>query len=88
MFRATRFFPAYPGYDWGILAGWAWGASRVADYLETDSAIDKTKLIITGALRYGKSAMVAAAFDERLTVRPSRNRRRRRRRISLCRPAA
>ena len=25
-FRNTRFFPAYPGYDWGILAGWAWGA--------------------------------------------------------------
>jgi len=24
-FRNTRFFPAYPGYDWGILAGWAWG---------------------------------------------------------------
>jgi hypothetical protein len=32
-FRNTRFFPAYPGYDWGILAAWAWGASRVADYL-------------------------------------------------------
>ena len=44
-FRNSRFFPAYPGYDWGVLAGWAWGASRVADYLETDSAIDKTKLI-------------------------------------------
>ena len=42
-FRNTRFFPAYPGYDWGILAGWAWGASRVADYLETDPAIDKTE---------------------------------------------
>jgi hypothetical protein len=47
-FRNTRFFPAYPNYDWGILAAWAWGASRVADYLETDRAIDKTKLIITG----------------------------------------
>jgi len=23
-FRNTRFYPAYPGYDWGILAGWAW----------------------------------------------------------------
>ena len=69
-FRNTRFYPAYPGYDWGILAGWAWGASRVADYLETDSLIDKTKLIITGASRYGKSAMVAAAFDERLMGAP------------------
>jgi hypothetical protein len=69
-FRNTRFYPAYPGYDWGILAGWAWGASRVVDYLEKDSAIDKTKLIITGASRYGKSAMVAAAFDERLMGAP------------------
>ena len=69
-FRTTRFFPAYPGYDWGILAGWAWGASRVADYLETDPAIDKTKLIITGASRYGKSSMIAAAFDERLMGAP------------------
>ncbi|HEX2854682.1 MAG TPA: hypothetical protein VHO24_15730 [Opitutaceae bacterium] len=69
-FRNTRFYPAYPGYDWGILAGWAWGASRIADYLETDPALDKTKLIITGASRTGKSAMVAAAFDERLMGAP------------------
>jgi hypothetical protein len=69
-FRNTRFYPAYPGYDWGILAGWAWGASRVADYLEKDPAIDKTRLIVTGASRNGKSAMVAAAFDERLMGAP------------------
>ena len=69
-FRHTRFFPAYPGYEWGILGGWAWGASRVADYLVTDPAIDKTKLIITGASRAGKSAMVAAAFDDRLMGAP------------------
>jgi hypothetical protein len=69
-FRNTRFYPAYPGYDWGILAGWAWGASRIADYLETDPAIDRTKLVITGASRAGKAAMVAAAFDERLMGAP------------------
>jgi len=69
-FRNTRFFPAYPNYDWGILAAWAWGASRVADYLETDPAIDKTTLIITGASRNGKSSMIAAAFDERLMGAP------------------
>jgi hypothetical protein len=57
-FRNTRFYPAYPGYDWGILAGWAWGASRVADYLETDPGIDRAKLIITGASRNGKAAMI------------------------------
>jgi hypothetical protein len=69
-FRNTRFYPAYPGYDWGVLAGWAWGASRVADYLVTDPAIDKAKLIITGASRNGKSSMIAAAFDERLMGAP------------------
>ena len=69
-FRNTRFFPAYPNYDWGVLAGWAWGASRVADYLEMDPAIDETKLIITGASRNGKSSMIAAAFDERLMGAP------------------
>ena len=69
-FRTTRFYPAYPGYDWGILAGWAWGASRVADYLEQDAAIDATALIITGASRHGKAAMVAAAFDDRLMGAP------------------
>ena len=69
-FRNTRFFPAYPGYDWGILAAWAWGVSRVADYLETDPAMDSHKLIVTGASRNGKSAMIAAAFDERLMGAP------------------
>ncbi len=67
-FRNTRFFPAYPGYDWALLRSWAWGVSRIVDYLETDAAIDKTKLIVTGTSRTGKSALVAAAFDERLAM--------------------
>jgi hypothetical protein len=69
-FRNTRFFPAYPGYDWGILAAWAWGASRIADFLVTDPALDKTRIIITGASRNGKSSMIAAAFDDRLMGAP------------------
>lgn len=69
-FRNTRFLPAYPGYDWGILAVWAWGASRIADYLEQDPLIDGSKLIITGASRAGKAAMIAAAFDSRLMGAP------------------
>jgi hypothetical protein len=69
-FRNTRFFPAYPGYDWGILAAWAWGASRIADYLVTDPIIDPKTMIITGASRNGKSSMIAAAFDQRLLGAP------------------
>jgi hypothetical protein len=64
-YRTTRFFPAYPNYDWGLLRAWAWGASRIVDYLVTDSAIDKNKLIITGVSRTGKAALIAGAFDDR-----------------------
>jgi len=67
-FRTTRFYPAYPNYDWGLLQGWAWGVSRIVDYLETDSSIDNTKLIVTGVSRTGKSALFAGAFDERLAM--------------------
>jgi hypothetical protein len=67
-FRNTRFYSAYPGYDWGRLRGWAWGASRIADYLETDPAIDKTKLMLSGMSRTGKSAMIAGAFDDRIAL--------------------
>jgi len=64
-FRTTRFFPAYPNYDWGLLRAWAWGASRIVDYLVTDPSIDKNKLIITGVSRTGKAALIAGAFDDR-----------------------
>lgn len=67
-FRNTRFFPAYPGYDWGLLRSWAWGVSRIVDYLVTDPLVDAKRLIITGASRTGKSALVAAAFDERIAM--------------------
>jgi hypothetical protein len=67
-FRTTRFFPAYPGCDWGLLRAWAWGVSRIVDHLVTDPLIDARKLIVTGASRTGKSAMVAAAFDERIAL--------------------
>jgi hypothetical protein len=67
-YRTTRFYPAYPKYDWGVLQGWAWGVSRIVDYLETDPAIDKTRLIVTGVSRTGKSALLAGAFDDRLAL--------------------
>jgi Abhydrolase family len=67
-YRTTRFFPAYPNYDWGLLRAWAWGVSRIVDYLETDPLVDGTKLIVTGISRTGKSALIAGAFDERIAM--------------------
>ena len=67
-FRTNSFYPAYPGYDWGVLYGWAWGLSRVVDFVETQSFADKNKLIALGHSRLGKLVMVAAAFDERIAL--------------------
>ena len=67
-YLSSTFYPAYPGYDWGVVRGWAWGLSRVVDYLETQSFVDKTKLIALGHSRLGKLTMVAAAFDERISL--------------------
>ncbi len=64
----STFYPAYPGYDWGVVRGWAWGLSRVVDYLETQSFADKTKIIALGHSRLGKLTMVATAFDERISL--------------------
>ncbi|HTS18320.1 MAG TPA: hypothetical protein VMP11_12150 [Verrucomicrobiae bacterium] len=67
-FRTNSFYPAYPGYDWGVLRGWAWGLSRVVDYVETQPFADKSKLIALGHSRLGKLTMVATAFDERIAL--------------------
>jgi hypothetical protein len=67
-FRSSSFYPAYPGYDWGVLYGWVWGMSRCVDYLETQAFVDKGKIIALGHSRLGKLVMVATAFDERISL--------------------
>jgi hypothetical protein len=54
--------------DWGSLRAWAWGASRGLDYLQTDPAVDITRVGIEGVSRYGKAALVAAAFEPRFKM--------------------
>jgi glucuronyl esterase-like protein/cellulose/xylan binding protein with CBM9 domain len=82
-------FDLYPydvtaGQDIGSLTGWAWGASRALDSLESLLANDPTyrvevngrstplldmrKVAITGFSRWGKGALLAGMLDERFQV--------------------
>jgi hypothetical protein len=54
--------------DWGVLSAWAWGASRVVDALDADRNIDPARIAIFGHSRYGKTSLVAMAYDTRLAA--------------------
>ena len=51
--------------DWAAISAWAFAASRVADYLETDKDIDSKNLAVCGHSRSGKAALWTGATDER-----------------------
>jgi hypothetical protein len=68
-----RFF-AKPGqsergpHDWSCIGMWAWGLQRCMDYLVTDRDVDGSRVAVFGHSRNGKTALVAAAFDDRFAL--------------------
>ena len=52
----------------GSIAAWAWGYSRCVDYLVSDRDVDAKRIAAVGHSRNGKTALLAAAYDERIAL--------------------
>lgn len=55
-------------HSWGAIGAWAWGVSRVVDYVWKDLRFDREKIAVIGVSRAGKTALWCAAQDERISA--------------------
>lgn len=57
-----------PRLQWGRIAAWAWGVSRVVDFLVPSGLVDPERIAVVGHSRRGKTALLAGARDPRIAM--------------------
>lgn len=54
--------------EWCAMGAWAWGLSRIVDYLQKDKSIDAGKIALIGHSRLGKATLWAGVSDRRIAL--------------------
>jgi hypothetical protein len=58
----------FSGDETATIMAWAWGIHRAVDYLTQHPDLDAKRIAVVGHSRLGKTALLAAAFDDRIAL--------------------
>lgn len=66
--RSGGLYNVFPGHKFGALSAWAWGYHRCVDLLYELTFVNKQRIAVTGHSRGGKTVLLAAMTDDRITL--------------------
>jgi hypothetical protein len=61
-------YPEPTADEWGSISAWAFGLSRVLDYISVDPQVDARKIALFGVSRLGKTVLWTGAHDPRFAM--------------------
>ena len=73
VFRSVQNVAERSNESWASISAWAWAASRVMDWIETEPLIDSAHVGVVGHSRCGKTAIWAVVNDRRFAMACSNN---------------